>query len=216
MAFCHFLLLQAAWDCQRLPDYSWLALEAALKHGLHSSLQSFSSNLILWRHTHRQKKITAFLEYRLLQVLLNASLIQSSSNTGYPGQILALWRFSRPDWRKPHVTSSHHETSQAPFLRESSYSPLNDHCSCGVRACITVLSGNQKSPEGKRTGKSNLSTIPVCVDLFVCLENKVTKKTQKRTRIYKMTYSHMTLYKSENKMNIYKTKCLTNTNYRLV
>lgn len=56
MAFCHFLLLQAAWDCQRLPDYSWLALEAALKHGLHSSLQSFSSNLILWRHTHTQKK----------------------------------------------------------------------------------------------------------------------------------------------------------------
>lgn len=177
MAFCHFLLLQAAWDCQTTLDWP-------LK--LHWNMDYtavYRVFLVTWysedTHTHK-KKITAFLEYRLLQVLLNASLIQSSSNTGYPGQILALWRFSRPDWRKPQVTSSHHETSQAPFLRESSCSPLNDHCSCGVRACITVLSGNQESPEGKRTGKSNLSTIPVCVDLFVCLEDKVTeKKTQK-------------------------------------
>lgn len=172
-----FRLPETARDCQTTLDWP-------LK--LHWNMDYtavYRVFLVTWysedTHTHK-KKITAFLEYRLLQVLLNASLIQSSSNTGYPGQILALWRFSRPDWRKPHVTSSHHETSQVPFLRESSCSPLNDHCSCGVRACITVLSGNQESPEGKRTGKSNLSTIPVCVDLFVCLEDKVTqKKTQK-------------------------------------
>lgn len=202
--------------CLRLPDYSWLALEAALKHGLHSSLQSFSSNLILWRHTHTQKKDHSILGVQITTSAAKCFINSIKQQHRLPRtDIGSLWRFSRPDWRKPHVTSSHHETSQAPFLRESSYSPLNDHCSCGVRACITVLSGNQKSPEGKRTGKSNLSTIPVCVDLFVCLED-VTKKNTKRTRIYKMTYSHMTLYKSENKMNIYKTKCLTNTNYWLV
>lgn len=178
MAFCHFLLLQAAWDCQTTLDWP-------LK--LHWNMDYtavYRVFLVTWysedTHTHKKKNHSIFgvqITTSAAKCFINSIKQQHRLPRT---DISSLWRFSRPDCRKPQVTSSHHETSQAPFLRESSYSPLNDHCSCGVRACITVLSGNQESPEGKRTGKSNLSTICLC--WFVCLEDKVTEKKHKKDK----------------------------------
>lgn len=69
-------------------------------------------------------------------------------------------------------------------------------CNCGLR----------KLQKGKELARVTFS-------LFFTLLGQSTEK-HKRMRIYKVTYSHMALYNSENKINVNKatTKCLSNAN----